>query len=95
MFLRIVVLVAAFALAGCTRSFFTPTRDGAFLITGSSASLQRGAEERADLVEDANDYCKRHGKSAVVIASSQNDATPGNLAAPGNLAHATVKFRCK
>ncbi|MER3546296.1 MAG: hypothetical protein C4338_01350 [Rhodanobacteraceae bacterium] len=95
MSLKFVVLVAVFALAGCTRSFFTPTRDGAFLITGSSASLQSGAEEKAGLVEDANDYCERHGKSAVVIASSQNDATPGNLAAPGKLARATVKFRCE
>jgi hypothetical protein len=30
-----------------------------------------------------------------VIASNQNDATAGTLAAPGKLARATVQFRCQ
>jgi hypothetical protein len=72
-----------------------PTRDGAFLVTGSSAHLNRGAQEKARLVKDADAYCKRRGKSAVVIASSENDAKPGTLAAPGKLARATVEFRCQ
>ena len=54
-----------------------------------------GALEKASLVEDADEYCKRRGKSAVVIASSENDAKPGTLAAPGKLARATVEFRCQ
>lgn len=71
-----------------------PGRDGTFLVTGSSGRLN-GAEEKARLVEDANAYCKHRDKSAVVIASSENDATPGTLAAPGKLARATVEFRCQ
>ena len=72
-----------------------PTRDGAFLVTGSSSYLSIGAQEKARLVKDADAYCKRRGKSAVVIASSENDAKPGTLAAPGKLAQATVEFRCQ
>ena len=71
-----------------------PARDGAFWVTGSSGRLS-GAQEKARLVEDANAYCEHRGKFAVVIASSQNDATPGTLAAPGKLARATVEFRCQ
>jgi hypothetical protein len=94
--LRFAICVAILALAGCGRqSFVMPTRDGAFYVTGSSASLHSGADEKARLVEDANDYCQRRGKSAVVIASVQNDAKPGTLAAPGKLARATVEFRCQ
>ena len=96
MFLRFAICVVVLALAGCgTRSFVTPTRDGAFVVSGSSAYLHSGADEKARLVEDANDYCKRRGKSAVVIASSQNDAKPGTLAAPGKIARATIEFRCQ
>ncbi|MGH8111119.1 MAG: hypothetical protein ACREPL_04190 [Rhodanobacteraceae bacterium] len=72
-----------------------PARDGAFLVTGSSAYLSIGAQEKARLVKDAGAYCKRRGKSAAVIASSENDATPGTLAAPGKLSRATVEFRCQ
>jgi hypothetical protein len=71
-----------------------PARDGAFWVTGSSGRLS-GAEQKARLVGDANAYCGRRGKAAVVIASSENDATPGTLAAPGKLARATVEFRCQ
>lgn len=71
-----------------------PARDGTFWVTGSSGHLS-GAEEKARLVEDADAYCKRRDKSAVVIASNENDATPGTLAAPGKLARATVEFRCQ
>ena len=95
MSLRLAVCLATLALAGCgTRSFVMPARDGAFWVTGSSAHLT-GAEEKARLVEDADDYCTRRGKTAVVVASSQNDATSGTLAAPGKLARATVQFRCQ
>lgn len=72
-----------------------PTRDGAFLVTGSSARLRLGAQEKERLVKNAEEYCARHGKSAVVIASTENDATSGTLAAPGKLARATVEFRCE
>ncbi|MBS0431540.1 MAG: hypothetical protein JSS21_03920 [Proteobacteria bacterium] len=97
MSLRFAICLATLALAGCgTRSFVTPTRDGAFLVSGSSANLGSGAEEKARLVEDADEYCQRHdGKSAVVVASSENDAKPGTLAAPGKLARAVVEFRCQ
>ena len=92
---RFAICLAAVALAGCgSRSFVMPARDGAFWVTGSSGHLS-GAEEKARLVEDADAYCKRRGKAAVVIASNENDATPGTLAAPGKLARATVQFRCQ
>ena len=95
MSLRLAICLVALALAGCgTRSFVMPAHDGAFWVTGSSAHLS-GAQEKARLVEDANDYCQRHRKSAVVIASSENDAQPGTLAAPGKLARATIQFRCQ
>lgn len=71
-----------------------PAHDGAFWVTGSSGRLN-GAQEKASLVKDADAYCERHGKSAVVIASSESDAKPGTLAAPGKLARATVQFRCQ
>ena len=93
--LRFAMCLLTLALAGCgTESFVTPTRDGAFVVSGSSANSS-GAQEKAYLVERADAYCKRHGKSAVVIASSENDAQPGTLAAPGKLARATVEFRCQ
>jgi hypothetical protein len=93
--LRFAVCLATLALAGCgTRSFVMPARDGAFWVTGSSAHLS-GGQEKARLVEDADAYCTRQGKSAVVVASGQNDATSGTLAAPGKLARATVEFRCQ
>ncbi len=92
---RFAICLVTLALAGCgTRSFVTPAHDGAFWVTGSSAHLS-GAQEKARLVEDADEYCERHGKSAIVIASSENDAEPGTLAAPGKLARATVQFRCR
>lgn len=93
--LRFAICLAAIALSGCgSRSFVMPAHDGAFWVTGSSGRLT-GAQEKARLVEDANAYCERRGKSAVVIASSENDATAGTLAAPGKLARATVQFRCQ
>ena len=95
MSLRLAICLAAVALAGCgTTSFVMPAHNGAFWVTGSSAHLS-GAQEKARLVEDANAYCKHRGKSAVVIASSENDAKAGTLAAPGKLARATVQFRCQ
>ena len=95
MSLRFAICLTVIALAGCgSRSFVMPARDGAFWVTGSSARLS-GAQEKARLVEDADQYCEHRGKSAVVIASSENDATSGTLAAPGKLAHATVEFRCQ
>ncbi|HET8635833.1 MAG TPA: hypothetical protein VFL96_03200 [Acidobacteriaceae bacterium] len=96
MLLRLAICLLVLALSGCgTRSFVTPTRDGAFLVTGSSAVLSTGDQEKARLVKDADEYCERRGKSAVVIASRENDAKPGTLAAPGKLARATVEFRCQ
>lgn len=95
MSLRFAICLAAVALAGCgTTSFVMPAQNGAFWVTGSSAH-RSGAEEKAELVEQADAYCKHRDKSAVVIASSQNDATAGTLAAPGKLARATVQFRCQ
>lgn len=94
--LRFAICLATLALAGCgTESFVTPTRDGAFLVTGSSTFSSSGAREKVHLVDAADAYCKRRDKSAVVIASSENDATSGTLAAPGKLARATVQFRCQ
>lgn len=95
MSLRLVIGLAAVALAGCgTTSFVMPAHDGAFWVTGSSAHLS-GAQEKAELVEQADAFCKHRDKSAVVIASNENDATAGTLAAPGKLARATVQFRCE
>lgn len=92
---RVVGCLAAVLLAGCgQRSFVMPTSDGDLWVTGSSGHLS-GAAEKARLVEDADAYCVRRGKSAVVVASTQNDATPGTLATPGKLARATVRFRCR
>lgn len=71
-----------------------PGPDGSFMVTGSSSHLS-GAQEKTRLVKDADEYCQRRGKSAVVVRSSQNDATPGTLADPGKLARATVEFRCR
>ncbi|HWG11500.1 MAG TPA: hypothetical protein VN693_08415 [Rhodanobacteraceae bacterium] len=94
--LRFAICLATLALAGCgTESFVTPTRDGAFEVTGSSMNSSGGAKEKAHLVERAGAYCERRGKIAVVVASSENDAQPGTLAAPGKLARATVEFRCE
>lgn len=88
--------VASVALAGCgSRSFVMPGRDGTLWVTGSSAQVATGAEERARLMPDVNAYCQRRGKSAVVVTSSANDRTAGTLAAPGKLARATVEFRCQ
>lgn len=72
-----------------------PGRNGTFLVTGSSARLSHGAEEKVRLLKDADEYCVRRGKSAVVVAASETDATPGTLAAPGKLARATIEFRCE
>jgi hypothetical protein len=92
---RIALCLAVLALAGCgTRSFVTPTQDGSFLVTESSAHSS-GDELKAGLTKDAGDYCKRRGKSAVVTASRENDGKAGTLAAPGKLARATVEFRCQ
>lgn len=94
-FLCFTVCLLAVAQAGCaSRSFVMPARDGALWVTGSSGHLS-GAEEKARLVKDADAYCAHRGKTAVVVAASQHDATPGTLAAPGKLARATVEFRCQ
>ena len=92
---RFAIGLLTLVLAGCgTESFVTPTRDGAFVVAGSSANSS-GAREKAHLVERAGAYCERRGKTAVVVASSENEAQPGTLAAPGKLAGATVEFRCQ
>ena len=96
MLLRCAICCGAIALAGCgSRSFVMPGRDGTLWVTGSSAQVATGAEEQARLMPDVDEYCRRHGKSAVVVASSANDRTAGTLAAPGKLARATVEFRCQ
>jgi hypothetical protein len=95
MSLRIAICLSILAVAGCgRRSFVTPTHDGAFVVTESSAHSS-GAELTTRLTKDADDYCKRRGKSSVMVASRENDATSGTLAAPGKLAHSTVEFRCQ
>ncbi len=94
--LRWATCLAVVALAGCgARSFVTPGPNGTLLVAGSSGRVATGAEEKARLVKNADEYCQRRGKSAVVVASSQSDATSGTLAAPGKLARATVEFRCQ
>lgn len=96
MYLRFAICLAALALAGCgSRSFVTPGPDGTLLVAGSSGRVSTGAEEKARLVKNADEYCEHRGKSAVVVASSATDATTGTLAAPGKLARATVEFRCQ
>lgn len=93
--LRAAACLATVLLAGCgQRSFVMPTSDGDLWVAGSSGRLS-GAEEKASLVKDAEDYCAHRGKTALVVASTQNDATPGTMAAPGKLARATVQFRCR
>lgn len=90
------VCLATILLAGCgARSFVEPERDGSFWVTGSSAHLATGAQEKARLMRDIDAYCARRDKSAVVVASSENDAARGTLAAPGKLARATIRFRCQ
>lgn len=84
------------ALAGCgSRSFVTPGPNGTLLVSGKSGRVSTGAEEKARLVKNANEYCEHRGKTATVVASSATDAKPGTLAAPGNIARATVEFRCQ
>lgn len=90
------ICLATVALGGCgSRSFVTPGPDGTLLVSGSSGRVKTGAEEKARLVNNASEYCEHRGKSAVVVASSETDAKPGTLAAPGNIARATVQFRCQ
>lgn len=95
-YLRLAVCLATLALAGCgSRSFVTPGPDGTLLVAGSSGRVSTGAEEKARLVKNADEYCEHRGKSAIVVASSESDATAGTLAAPGKLARATAQFRCQ
>lgn len=96
MYLRIAVGLMAVVLAGCgTRSFVVPVGNDTFAMKGSSATLTSGAQEKARLVKHADDYCKRSGKSAVIVASHASDATHGTLAAPGSMTRAEVEFKCQ
>lgn len=96
MSVRIAICLTALALAGCgMRSFVVPVGNDTFAVQGSSMALTSGAEEKARLVKNADDYCKRAGKSAVIVASNESDARPGTLAAPGSIARAEVEFRCQ
>lgn len=96
MSLRIAVCLMAMGLAGCgARSFVVPVGNDTFAMRGSSATLTSGAQEQARLVKHADHYCQRSGKSAVIVASREHDATHGTLAAPGSIARAEVKFKCE
>jgi hypothetical protein len=65
------------------------------LVAGSSGRVATGAEEKARLVKNADEYCQRRGKYAEVFQSGQSDATSGTMAAPGKLGRASVEIRCQ
>ena len=74
--------VVAFALSGCaTTSAVVPIGQGVYEIAGSSATaFSSGGAQRVRLIQAANKYCAKQGKSATVVDSEATNGQVGSYA---------------
>lgn len=85
--LNLVSAVSLSILAGCaTNSGVVPIGNGAYEITGSSATaLSSGGSQKMKLLKTANQYCGQQGKQAILVDSESSNGRVGSEAfANGN-----------
>lgn len=89
--MKIVVLSALLALAGCasTDTGVVPMGNGVYMQAKRGGPLTHlGAEVKVELLKEAAGFCGRQGKSMVIGDTTSRDAT--------SISHATaeIQFRC-
>lgn len=77
----VVLLALSAALVGCSStSRFVPVGNGVYEVTGESATaLSSGGAQRIRLIERANNFCRRQGRTATVVAAADRDGKPGDF----------------
>src|ERR1039457_6745397 len=87
--LNLIVAVSLATLAGCaTNSGVVPIGNGAYEITGSSATaLASGGSQKMKLLKTANQYCAQQGKQATLVSADSNDGRVGSAASANGSAY--------
>lgn len=89
--MKYIQLLAIFLLAACASTGVIPMDSGTYMIAKRSAQVGLGPPDgvKADVYQEANDFCARKGMAVETIAL---EATNSGLARPGNV---SLQFRCK
>ncbi len=74
--------IIALTVSGCaTTSAVVPIGQGVYEIAGSSATaFSSGGAQRVRLIQAANKYCAKQGKSATVVDSTATNGKVGSYA---------------
>jgi hypothetical protein len=64
--LAIPLLVAAIVLTGCATSGVSPLGQNSYMITRHVYGFSGTSSIKAELLQDADDYCRSHGKVLLV-----------------------------
>lgn len=89
--MRISILLALFALAGCaTSTGIVSVGQGVFMIARTQkGTVGSSAPVKARAIQDADEYCHKHGKVMLLMKTVQKDMKPFQ-----SDAYAEVYFKC-
>lgn len=90
--MKLKLLVLAALVAGCaSKTGIVPIGDGLYMSSMQDYSLNyHGGKVKAQLYQDAAEFCAKQGKKSIPVADTSRDA-----AMYTNYASAEVKFRCE
>ena len=88
----LVVAAIVVSLAGCaSHTGFVPIGDGIYMASKQDYSFNwHGGKVKAELYQEAAEFCAKQGKKSRPVADSSLDA-----AAYSHYASAEIKFRCE
>jgi hypothetical protein len=85
---RVALIVVALSVVACAHSGVVPTGPDSYMIAKSEWGFTSGAVHKAQLLQEASEFCRGMGKEMVATSTSQNDVSFGKTPA------AEVHFRC-
>ena len=85
---RIILIVATAVLTACAHSGVVSIGPDTYMIANSEWGFTSGGVQKAQVMQEASEYCKSIGKQILPISTSQNDVAWGKTPA------AEVQFRC-
>lgn len=89
--MKLVIALAALALAGCSSTGVVPMDRDTFMIAKKSAGgvFTTGEEVKADLYKEAREHCAKNGKVVETIKAEGKNAIPF-----ARTSQASLEFRC-
>ena len=86
----IAACICTLALAGCSTTGVVPIGDGIYMSSKlGSMTTFNGGQVKAELFQEASEFCAKSGKRSVPVNSTSKDSGLGTYAS------AEVQFRCE